>query len=69
MFLCLAALPASARLVCTGVIPRLCREGVEGQERRVRGGESGWLEEKWEGGGGGGLAVSIFFGRTVGGGS
>ena len=28
MFLCLAAWPASAHLACTGVMPRLCREGV-----------------------------------------
>ena len=95
MFLCLAAWLASARLACTGVIPRLCRdEGgggrrEGGQERSVR--EGGWGEEgggageeceggrEWGvgggmGGGGGGvrvegLAVPIFFGRTVGGGS
>ena len=40
---------------------------MEGQERRER--ESGGLEEKWGVGGGGGLVVSNFFGRTVGGGS
>ena len=69
MFLCLAAWPASARLECTGVMPRLCREGVGGGGA----GEEGEGGREWGVGGGmgggGGLAVSIFFGRTVGGGS
>ena len=41
MFLCLAAWPASARLACTGVMPRLCREG---------GGGGGGAGEQGEGG-------------------
>ena len=53
MFLCLAAWPASARLACIGVMPRLCREGGGGggeQERRVR--EGGGVGGEMGGGGG-----------------
>ena len=55
-------------------MPRLCREGREGSGEG--GGEEGEGGREWGvggemggGGGIGGLAVSIFFGRTVGGGS
>ena len=58
MFLCLAAWPASARLACTGVMPRLCREGGGGGAGEEGEGGREWGEGvggKKGGGGAGGV--------------
>ena len=63
MFLCLAAWPASARLACTGVMLRLCRERGGGAGEEGEGGREWGVGGEMGGGeaGGGGGAGGVYF--------